>query len=109
MFEGDPEARTKARSVVRKLSSYSANKSHTRHIHVDECEEIGLDVERLESDPKLQDLVLSAHHCFSLTFTSKTAFKIIENHLGNAFVKSQAQQQIAIPQLIPVQQPTQQP
>lgn len=89
MFHGDPDAEAKAKTVVRKLSSFTRNKTHNRHIHYDECLAIGLDVELIELDQELQDLVLTVHHCFMHTLMNTEAYKIIENHLGIALVKRQ--------------------
>lgn len=90
MFAGQPQARKKARAVVRKLTDYSGNKTHERHIHSDECRAIGLVVKEIESDPQLQDLVLTVHHCYMHIFMNTPAFKVIENHLGAALFKQQA-------------------
>jgi ClpP class serine protease len=76
-----------ATGVVEKLSNFSGNKSHSRHIHSDECEAMGLTIERLESDPELQDAVLTVHHCFMHTFGNSSAIKIVENQDGIAFMK----------------------
>lgn len=96
MFHGHTNAKSRARAVVRKLSSFSRNKTHGRHIHFDECHDIGLDVELIESDQVLQDLVLTVHHCYMHALMNTPAFKIIENHAGAAFVKRQ--QIVAVPQ-----------
>ena len=49
----------------------------------------GLIIEDLESDQKLQDLVLSVFHATMLTFDSGVGVvKIIQNHLGNMFAKT---------------------
>jgi hypothetical protein len=87
MFASDKNAKQKAKSVVRRLASYSANKSHTRHIHFDECRKIGLKVTAIEDDKKLQDLVLTVHHCYMHLLMNTPAFKIIENQRGTAFIK----------------------
>lgn len=89
MFEGEKGAKQTARGITRKLADYRGNKTHDRHIHFDECKAIGLKVERLEDDPKLQDLVLTVHHCFMHTLMNTPSLKIIENHRGTAFVKQQ--------------------
>jgi len=96
MYEGDPDAREKARKVVARLTNYRGNKTHDRHIHYHECQQMGLKVIRLEDDPTLQDLVLTVHHCFMHSLMNTPSFKMIENHLGTALVKQQAQ--IAIQQ-----------
>jgi hypothetical protein len=90
MFSEDAAAEKKARAIVRKLTDYRGNRTHSRHIHVDECEQIGLKIMRLESDDQLQDIVLTIHHCFMHVFQSTPAYKVIENHLGVALVKQQA-------------------
>ena len=89
MFAETPNASEKASDITRKLSDYSGNKSHSRHIEVEECEEMGLVIERLEENPALQETVLSVHHSFTITLSNTPAFKVIENHNGAAFVKQQ--------------------
>lgn len=89
MFAGFADANERAKKVVKKLTDYSRNKSHERHIHIDECrDEIGLVVSPLENDPILQDLVLTVHHCNMHVFQNTAAYKMIENHLGLALVKN---------------------
>jgi ATP-dependent protease ClpP protease subunit len=81
------DAEATANDIVNKLSDFSGNKSHSRHIHMDECEAMKLKVERLEDDPQLQDRVLTVHHCFMHTFGNSSAIKIVENQNGIAFMK----------------------
>ncbi|TAK20615.1 MAG: S49 family peptidase [Chloroflexota bacterium] len=90
MFRGDPKADVTAKAIVRALSGYRRNRTHNRHLHIADCQKLGLRVSALESDPILQDLVLTVHHCFMHSLTNTPAFKMIENHLGVAFVKQQA-------------------
>lgn len=49
---------------------------------------MGLKIKMIESDPELQDLVLTVHHCCMHTLMNTPAFKIIENQLGTALVKN---------------------
>jgi hypothetical protein len=95
MFEGDPQRRAKAARVVKKLTDFKGNRTHSRHIHFQECKAIGLRVSLIEDDQPLQDLVLTVHHCYMHSLTNTPAFKMIENHNGNAFIKQQ--QMIAVP------------
>jgi hypothetical protein len=88
MFAGDPAARTKAVAIRKFLSDYSKNKTHDRHIHADECKQHGLRIVDLEADPRLQDLVLTVHHCYMHVFMNGPAYKVIENHLGRALIKN---------------------
>lgn len=87
MFEGDPEATVKAKRIVDFLKDTDEHKAHDRHIPMAKCIEIGLRIKKLEDDPELQDLTLTVHHCFMHALMNTPAFKIIENHMGSAFVK----------------------
>ncbi len=87
MFKGRPGASRKAREVVRRLTDYTGNKTHDRHIDFDECKRIGLNVKAIEQDQRLQDLVLTVHHCYMHSLMNTPAYKIIENSRGAAFVK----------------------
>lgn len=89
MLKDVPGRTEVARSIVESLTYHTDNKLHTRHIHVDECEELGLKITRLESDQELQGLVLTVHHAFIYALMNTPSFKIIENHLGRALVKQQ--------------------
>lgn len=100
MFANQPDAKEKANNVVKQLTDYKGNKSHNRHIHAEECLAMGLNIENLEDPGKetLQDLVLTVHHCYMHTLMNSGAYKIIENHMGTAFMKQIAIQQFVIPQ-----------
>lgn len=87
MFEGDPDATTKAEGIVKALSDVDTNKSHERHLHLDQCEKIGLKIIPLEDDQELQNLVLTTHHCFLHSLSISGASKIVENQSGAMFVK----------------------
>ncbi len=84
MFRADP---AKASEIAGWLSNHGNFKSHGRHIDRAEAENRGLRIERLEGDQDLQDLVLSAYHATSHTFSGTPAVKIIENQRGKAFIK----------------------
>lgn len=89
MLDGTQNKSAVAAAIVNQLTDFSGNKGHDRHIHYDECAQMGLRLEQLESDPTFQDLVLSVHHCYMHALMNTPAFKIIENHLGVAVVKIQ--------------------
>ena len=97
MFDGQIDAKDKARRIVRQLTDYQGNKAHNRHIHAEECETMGLVIEHLEADGQdvLQDLVLTVHHCFMLTLMNTGTYKIIENQMGVAFVRQIQMQVVA--------------
>lgn len=87
MFENQADAKDKARRIVRRLVSFGGSTTHQRHLHYEECLDMGLDVERIEDDDDLQDLILTVHHCYMHSLANTSSFKMIENHLGTAFVK----------------------
>jgi hypothetical protein len=105
MFGADEGSEAKADAIVSNLSAYHENKTHARHIHIDECIALGLKIERLEDDEVLQDLVLTVHHCFMHSLMNTPSYKMIENHIGRAFVK----QELMIMQQMPMQTPMIQP
>ena len=97
MFEGQTDAAAKAAKIVEALSDVDTHKAHERHIPPTTCLDMGLNVTMLEADPILQEFVLTVHHAFMITLANTGAFKIIENQLGRAFVKSIIMQQNMIP------------
>ena len=99
MFKAVPVARrTQKAEVVRdRLTDLTQNKGHDRHFHFQDCRAMGLRVMALETDPLLQDLVLTIHHSYMHTLGNTAAMKVIENQLGKAVVKNQ--QLNLVPQL----------
>lgn len=83
-----------AKAIVEKLGSHKVTFTHSKHIHIDECKQLGLKVLELENMNKeekggckdLQDCVLTIHHTYMHTFSISNAIKIIENHNGNAMI-----------------------
>lgn len=90
MFHGEPNSENKAKSVVDYIGSHALTLSHSRHIHRDDLTSLGLKILDLESDQRLQDLVLSIHHSTIITFSSTKAAKIIENQNGISFINTLA-------------------
>lgn len=81
----------KSKNIASILVDFEISKSHDRHIHPEDCLNIGLKICFLENEPDLQDAVLSVHHTCMHTLNGTQAFKIIENHTGKAFIQLQAQ------------------
>ena len=81
------EAKKKTNAIISKLNNN--NKSHARHFNIDDCQAIGLNVEKLEEKQELQEAVLSVHHAYIITLDNSPVTKIIENHMGKRFVTSQ--------------------
>ena len=81
------EALERTQRLTAKLTNRNNPREHNTHFQIDECRDAGLEVVRLEDDQKLQDIVLTIHHCYMHTLSNTPALKIIENHLGRALVR----------------------
>ena len=88
MFSSQPKKEEKAEIVVEALNNHDDSLTHERHFHLEQLQELGLEIETLESDDTFQDLTLTVHHAFMHTFPNTLAIKIIENHHGQAVVQN---------------------
>lgn len=88
MFKNEEDGQQHAKSVAEWLSDHNLLKSHSRHIARDQIESHGLVVKKLEDDPTFQDAALSVFHATTHTFGLSPTVKIVENHLGRAFIKN---------------------
>ena len=95
MFVSDGDGPQKALGVIDYLGNHSTTATHSRHLSLAKCQDIGLKVVQLEDDSKLQDLVLTVHHAYMHTFSMSPAVKITENHIGVATILMGVQQQLA--------------
>ena len=86
MFDGDPEAESKAEKVLLELGDPSISKSHARHVGLQRAKDIGLEIVDLEADQGLQSAVLTVHHACILTLAQTSVTKLIENHQGISHV-----------------------
>ena len=66
----------------------SISKLHSRHYSKEKVKKAGLNVIDLESDPKLQDLVLSLHHSYIITLEHSLITKIVENQIGSTYIRA---------------------
>lgn len=103
MFDGEKAPGEKINRILKELGDHALTKSHSRHLPIERCRDMGLKVSELEANPELQDTVLSLHHACMLTFSATAAFKIIENHRGVAFIKMAQQVVVAAPSGAPLQ------
>lgn len=87
MFRDELDATGKAQEVVKFFSDHVSTKTHSRHIHLDDCVRLGMNMRALEDDQQLQELVLSIHHAAMYAFAVTPAFKFIENHQGQAYFR----------------------
>ena len=86
MFKARSDKAAASKKVLDELADHALTLSHSRHISLSKAKGLGIVVTELESDPKLQDLVLAVHHSCTQTLTETGAFKIIENHNGVAVI-----------------------
>lgn len=77
-------------SILKVLGDHNAQKSHSRHISKEACVRTGLKVVNMEDDNDLQDAILTTHHAFMHTFSHAGVSKIVENHLGVAYMEVEA-------------------
>lgn len=87
MFRADRNRKRKAKTIAKWLSAHKEHKLHGRHLSRQQLESKGLVIEYLEDDQTAQDLFLSVFHATTHTFGTTPAVKIIENHIGKAFIK----------------------
>jgi hypothetical protein len=87
MLKDYADAQEKAENIVRYLGDHKKLKSHATPITREKLRELGLKIVDLESDQRLQDLVLSVYHATRITFQLTTAHKIVENSNGRSFIR----------------------
>lgn len=95
MFRGDADHEAKAAKAASWFADFTIHRSHALGISRENARAVGIKVTDLELDQSIQDAVLSVHHATMHTFGGP-AVKLIENHLGRAFVK------LAQPMLVPM-------
>lgn len=61
--------------------------SHNRHIPVESCQSVGINVSRLEEDNDLQDAVLSLHHTYMILLDRSNISKIVENQESKCYIQ----------------------
>lgn len=95
MLSHNRNKETIANQILDNLAVHAATKTHSRHIHMNECKKMGIKVEALENTMKnvqrgdckdFQDCVLTVHHAYMHTFSNSNAIKIIENQNGSAII-----------------------
>lgn len=75
MFKGkEPDAD----SVIDLLCSHEHSAMHRRHFSHTKLSNLGMNIQMIEDDHTLQDLVLTVHHMFMITFQSARCTKIIQ-------------------------------
>jgi len=78
-----------------KVKSHGCIHVHGQRIGTDKLLELGLNVQRLEENPELQEEILTAYHLMTLIFENGPSLKFIATNAGKMWAK---QQQQVIPQ-----------
>lgn len=84
MFEGDSLANSKSRKITKKINVNTG--SHAKHFDRDSCIKFGFNVKCLESDSKIQDVVLSIYYALQICGDKTSMCKYVVNQNGKAFV-----------------------
>lgn len=87
MFKEESDKQKIVNKILEFLNNNEYTKIHSRHIDNEKAKSIGLKITNLEDDEKLQDAVLSIHHCYMHTFSNSNAVKIIESNTGATTVR----------------------
>lgn len=82
MFKLDSDKDNKSKHIADWLGTASNHKTHGRPIPISEARSQGLNVIELESDPLLQEKVLSVFHSTIISIEVTNCIKIIENQKG---------------------------
>ena len=82
MFAGDPQRDPKSHLIAEWLGTATNHKTHGRPIPIAVAKNEGLNVIELESDPDLQEKVLSVFHSAMVTIEVTNCIKMIENQNG---------------------------
>lgn len=91
------ESQEAPQRIATELSRHESFKSHSRHISIEGARSLGLKIDALENDHRFQERVLTVFHATMHTFAGTGAVKIIENHLGRAFVKMERRIIVPVP------------
>lgn len=90
MFSGHTDAKEKAVAAATFFADDRQHIAHSRGIGREKLETLGLKITHLESDPELQDRVLTVFHSYTHTFTMTSMAKMVENHNGTSWMKAAA-------------------
>jgi len=100
MFSAHADKAERAKAAANYFADYETHQSHSLGIDREQARDHGVIVDNLEASQELQDAVLTVHHATMHTFQGP-AVKIVENHLGRAFVKLAQQMVVQMPMTAP--------
>lgn len=68
--------------------NHNKSYSHSRHLSKQDCKNAGLNIVDLETNPDLQDAILSLHHCYMILFDKFPISKVVENNIGGRYMQN---------------------
>ena len=83
--ESNPQANM--RKIKSVFLTHQKSYSHARRLSKEKCKETGLKIVDLEADQKLQDAILSLHHCYMILFDIAPISKIVENQNASRYIQ----------------------
>lgn len=86
MLSQESDSDAVAKTIVGFLCDHKQSAMHNRHFSHKKLEGIGLHIELLEDDSSLQELVLTLHHSFMISFQKTGASKIVESSNGSRWI-----------------------
>ena len=100
MFAGQSDAKDKATRVAVALGSHNDHKSHARRVGIEKAQEWGLNVTDMDTDPPLSQAVAELYQATMQTFENTGAYRIFENHKGEAFISAVQITRVQAPQTV---------
>ncbi|GAA3445353.1 serine protease [Planomonospora venezuelensis] len=100
MFADLADGEAKAKEAAAFFADQKLHKAHGRGVDREQARRLGIAIENLEDDQDLQDAVLSVHHAAMHTFGSTAATKLVENHLGRAWIEQSKVVMVQMPQQV---------
>lgn len=104
MFNNRSSKVRDARRVAAHLCAHRRLLSHARPIGIEQCLELGLEVEDLRKQPELREKIWQLHSAYQFLFDKTPAVKIYENAFGTSWMRLFAMQQVVLqppPSVIP--------
>lgn len=90
MLRNDGDAEQRAKQILDLLCEHRTSVMHNRHFDHKCLKDAGMHVVMMEDDKKLQDLILTLHHAFMISFQMSNTLKIIESNIGTPWLVSGA-------------------
>ena len=86
MLAGEQDPEGIAGHIASTLCDHKQSSMHNRHFSYRELRDLGMKIELLEDDGRLQDLVLTVHHAYMATLQRAPIAKMIENNDSKGWI-----------------------